>query len=121
MLNISNGQPGIKGASYINIAQEALFFGKEGEALEEKILYVKMFGTFSITCGNREIICNNRSSLLWNLLAYLLCHHKETVSTEALLPILWKQEKNDKPAGAMRTAIYRVRSILKELTEDESF
>ena len=89
--------------------------------MEEKILHVQMLGTFTLTYGNKEIICNNRSGLLWNLLAYLLCHHNETVSAEGLFPILWKQEKNDKPAGVMRTAIYRVRSMLKELTEDESF
>lgn len=89
--------------------------------MEEIILYVRMFGTFSLTCGDRELICNNRASMLWNLLAYLLCRHNETVSTEALLPILWKQEKSDKSAGAMRTAIYRVRSMLSELTEDASF
>lgn len=89
--------------------------------MAQKVLHVQMFGTFSLTCGDRQIICNNRSGLLWNLLAYLLCHHKETVSTESLLPILWRQEKSEKPAGAMRTAIYRVRSLLSELSEDTSF
>lgn len=89
--------------------------------MAQKVLHVQMFGKFSISCGDRQITCNNRSGLLWNLLAYLLCHHKEIVSTEALLPILWKQEKNNKPAGAMRTAIYRVRSMLSELSEDASY
>lgn len=89
--------------------------------MADKILHAQMLGTFALSYGDKEIICNNRSSLLWNLLAYLLCHHNEIVSTEALLPILWKQERSDKPAGAMRTAIYRVRSLLSELTEDASF
>lgn len=89
--------------------------------MEQKVLRVQMFGKFSLLSGDRQITCNNRSGLLWNLLAYLLCHHKETISTEALLPILWKQEKNSKPAGAMRTAIYRLRAMLSELSEDPSF
>lgn len=83
---------------------------------------MNMLGKFTLTYAGRQISCDsNRSKLLWNLLAYLLCHRKEFVSTEKLISVLWKQEKNDNPAGAMRTAMYRARSMLSELSEDASF
>ena len=48
---------------------------------EQKRLRVCMFGTFSLTYGDRQISCSgNRSRLIWNILAHLLCHRGEYVS-----------------------------------------
>ena len=80
-----------------------------------------MLGTFSLTCADRQISCSsNRAKLIWNILAYLLCHRGEFVSTEELISIIWKQEKNDNPTGAVRTAIHRARSMLSDLSQDAS-
>jgi DNA-binding SARP family transcriptional activator len=49
-----------------------------------------------------------------------LCHKGELISSEELIPIIWKYEKNDDPAGAMRTAIHRARTMIGELTNDSS-
>ena len=84
-------------------------------------LRVQMLGKFSITYRDRQISCSgSRSGLIWNILAYLLCHRGEYISAEDLISIVWKHENNNNPAGAMRTAIHRVRSMLNELTEDAS-
>ena len=89
--------------------------------MKQDVLHVKMFGKFELKYGDQTISCNgSRSKLLWNLLAYLLCHKGELVSSEELIPIIWKYEKNDNPAGAMRTAIHRARSMIGELTNDSS-
>ena len=89
--------------------------------MKPEILNVQMFGRFSMTYAGRQISCNSsRSKLIWNILAYLLCHRGEFVSAEELISIIWKQEKNDNPAGAMRTAIHRARTMLGELTGDAS-
>ena len=89
--------------------------------MKQDILQVKMFGKFELTYGEKQISCTgSRSKLLWNLVAYLLCHKGELVSSEELIPIIWKYDKNDNPAGAMRTAIHRTRSMLSELTGDTS-
>lgn len=89
--------------------------------MEQNILQAKMFGKFELTYGDKQISCTgSRSKLLWNLVAYLLCHKGEPVSSEELIPIIWKYEKNDNPAGAMRTAIHRTRSMLSDLTDDPS-
>ena len=87
--------------------------------MNQNVLYVRMFGNFSLTYADKQISCNsNRSKLIWNLLAYLLCHRGKLISSEELIPIIWKHEKNDNPAGAMRTAIHRARAMLNELTDD---
>ena len=89
--------------------------------MKQEILKVQMLGQFTLTYGDRQIGCNsNRSKLIWNILAYLLCHRGELVSSEELISIIWKQEKNDNPASAMRTAIHRARTMLADLTEDPS-
>ena len=89
--------------------------------MKPEILYVHMFGKLSLTYAGKQISCNsNRSKLIWNILAYLLCHRGEFVSTEELISVIWKQEKNDNPAGAMRTAIHRARTMLGELAETSS-
>lgn len=86
--------------------------------VKQEILQVHMLGRFSLTYGEKQINCTgSRSKLLWNLLAYLLCHRGTSVSTEELIPVLWKHENNDNPAGAVRTAVHRARTMLSELTE----
>ena len=90
--------------------------------MKQNVLHVQMLGTLTLTYGDKQISCSsNRAKLIWNILAYLLCHHEEFVSAEELISITWKQEKNDNPAGALRTAIFRARAMLSELTEDPSF
>ena len=89
--------------------------------MKSDVLYVNMFGKLSLTYGAKQISCNsNKSKLIWNILAYLLCHRGEFVSADELISAIWKQEKNDNPAGAMRTAIHRARTMLGELAEDAS-
>lgn len=79
-----------------------------------------MFGKFSLEMNGRQISCTgNRSRLIWNLLAYLLCHRSECVSPEELISIIWTSRKGDTPAGAVRTAIHRARAMLEELCADE--
>ena len=89
--------------------------------MHQETLYVQMFGEFSLTYADKQISCQgNRSKLIWNLLAYLLIHRGEFVPAEELIYVLWKHEKNDNPASAMRTAIHRVRAMLNDLVGDAS-
>lgn len=84
--------------------------------MSQEMLYVQMFGDLSLTYGDRRISCQgSRSRLTWNILAYLLIRRGEIVSAEELISILGKQEKNDDPGSAMRTAIHRVRAVLSDL------
>ncbi len=85
------------------------------------VLKIQTLGKLSFSYGERQLVSTSRSKLIWNILAYLLCHRDEFVSTEELISIAWNQEKNDNPAGAMRTAIHRARSLLKDLDPNADF
>ena len=87
--------------------------------MERKVLQVNMFGEFTLTYGEKQLISSSRSKVIWNIIAYMLCHRGESVSSENLLSVIWKAEKNDNPSGAMRTAIHRTRSMLSEFIGDE--
>lgn len=88
--------------------------------MSKVILRVQMFGRFTLTYADKQISCNrNRSKLIWNIIAYLICHRGEYVSIDNLISLIWKRDQNDNPAGAMRTAIHRARAILAELGDDE--
>ena len=89
--------------------------------MNAETLHVQMFGTFSLSYAGRKISCSeSRSKLLWNMLAYLVCHRGEFVSAEELSAVIWKSEKNGNPSSAMRTAIHRARQMLSELVDDPS-
>lgn len=88
--------------------------------MERNVLHVNMFGTFSLTYGENQITSvSNRSKLIWNILAYMICHRGELVATEDLISAVGDSPKNANPAGAMRTAIFRARQMLNDLTGDE--
>lgn len=88
--------------------------------MNPEVLYVNMFGQFTLTYGGKKISCtSNRSRLTWNILAYLLCHRGELISAEELISAVWKQE-NDNPAGAMRTAVHRARAMLIDMMSDSA-
>lgn len=83
------------------------------------VLHINMFGTLSLSYADKKIdYVSNRSKLLWNILSYLICHRGELIRTEDLIASIWDSPKNSNPAGAMRTAIFRARQMLSELTEN---
>ena len=86
--------------------------------MKREVLHVNMFGDLTLTYGEKQLISSSRSKVIWNILAYLLCHRGECVSSEHLLSVIWKAEKNDNPAGAMRTAIHRARTMLSDFAGD---
>lgn len=89
--------------------------------MSQETLYVQMFGDFTLTYADKHVSCQgSRSKLIWNILAYLLVHRGEFVPAEELISILWKHEKNDNPASAMRTAIHRARTMLNDLVGESS-
>ena len=82
-------------------------------------LEVRMFGHLSLTLGDKKIHCtDNRAKRVWMLLAYLLHHRHRTVTSDELLSLLWNEEKGGaNPAGALKTAMHRVRATLDQLGE----
>ena len=74
-----------------------------------------MFGDFRFEAGPSSITGKlNGSRKMSSLLAYLMLHPSTNVPVSELLEILWPDNERDDPANALKTLVYRVRSMLKE-------
>ncbi|MBE6598242.1 MAG: hypothetical protein E7638_02230 [Ruminococcaceae bacterium] len=85
--------------------------------MEQTALQVCMFGGFSVTYKDKTIRSDtNRAKTVWTLLTYLFYHRDRSVSPEELLSLMHFAEKgNANPSGALKTALFRVRSTLDQL------
>ncbi len=86
----------------------------------DEILKVKMLGTFSLSYGDKQINCDiNRSKRVWLLLAYIIYNRRRIVSSNELIELLWSDdEESANPAGALKTAMHRVRATLDMLFQN---
>lgn len=74
-----------------------------------------MFQKFSISYKDRIIDSDTiKSDKLIKLLSYLLIHANKTVSSNELINFLWFYEEIEKPIGALKNLIYRLRTLLKK-------
>jgi DNA-binding SARP family transcriptional activator len=77
---------------------------------------VVMLGRFSITVGGRTISDEmNRTHKLWNILAYLIAHRGRMVPQSEFIEQFWTDEKGSGPANALKTQLYRIRTLLESL------
>lgn len=84
--------------------------------MEERVLRVRMLGEFSIALGAAKVDDKaSRSRKVWLLLAYLIHNRDKTVSQEELVNVLWGNERNDNPFGALKTTLWRARRVLAAL------
>ena len=91
-----------------------------GIEMSKQSLKVKMLGEFSVALD--DVVINdssNRTKKLWLLLAYLIYNRSRVIPQEELVTLLWgNEEKNENPAGALKTTFWRTRQILDGLGED---
>ena len=82
-----------------------------------KNLYIQMLGGFSISTEDKKISDrDNRSRKLWILLAYMVYHRHRIISQEELIELLWSEgERSANPAGALKTMVHRLRTMLEIL------
>lgn len=80
-----------------------------------RVYHIKMLGTFSMECCDEALKSSfGRMQQVWNLLEYLLMHRTEEVSQQALIEVLWPDQKSGNPANALKNLAYRLRTILSE-------
>ena len=82
---------------------------------------VSMLGEFSITInGNQLTNLKGRTKRVWMLIEYLLANRKNDVSLEKLVDVLWEEGECGDPLNALKNLIYRARTVLKDLSKDET-
>lgn len=82
--------------------------------VKEKLIYVTFFKHFTIRYGEDEIGSEDiKSDKILKLLSYLLCHKERIISSEELTQVLWDDSEVDRPIGALKNLVYRLRTVLK--------
>ena len=81
-----------------------------------KELAVNMFGEFSISYGENKISeATNRKKKVWSLLQYLITFRSRDISQDELIEMLWPDDNVDDPANTLKTLLFRVRALIKQL------
>lgn len=81
-----------------------------------KSAQVTMLGGFSISVNGNTISDEmNRTHKLWNILSYLIIHRDRMVEQSEFLEQFWSEETGMAPVNALKTQLYRIRTMLKPL------
>jgi len=74
---------------------------------------IEMLGGFVIANGENRITEQvKRSSKIWKLLQYLITHRHKAVSQDELIEVFCEGEQMGNPGSALRTMVYRARTVL---------
>ncbi|WP_197079072.1 AfsR/SARP family transcriptional regulator [Candidatus Syntrophocurvum alkaliphilum] len=78
-----------------------------------KPLVIKTLGKFEISRGTQVYSqSHTRSYKMWELLKYILTYRDRILLPEAIMETLWPEEEYTDPKHALRTLVYRLRTIL---------
>lgn len=83
---------------------------------EEKSIQVSMLGGCSLSFDGRTIDGKLvRSKRIWALLEYLITYRVRCVPQDELIDLLYQEDKNGAPVGALKTLVHRAREVLSRL------
>lgn len=84
------------------------------------MLKVNFFREFKIEYKDKTIGDSlSKSKKHLSLLGYLMLMSDKTFSKEALMDLLWDDDRSDNPGNALKTAIHRIRATLDQLDYPE--
>lgn len=116
--------PGIEKIKYIHTTDNmGCQIGREGvnrqvaQNYSETTLYVKMFGRFSLSLGEKEIFGGSKAiDSQFSRLMQVLLHFRESgISRNQLYDILFYDRKVSDPSHSLRVLIYNTKNKLKEM------
>lgn len=83
-------------------------------------LHIRFFNEFSITSQHYEYAPSaHNSTQLTLLISYLVANQDTKVPKDVLMSMLWPDEKEKCPVGALRNLVYRARKELQHLHPDQ--
>lgn len=92
---------------------------KDKQKIQADPIKINMLGEFSISYGGNTINdSTSRSKKLWMVLEYMLAFRDREISQNELIELLWPDDNIENPANTLKTLIYRVRSLLDDLSYD---
>lgn len=83
--------------------------------MDEDILYVQLFGEFSLSYHQLQLNFDGiRSEKIVKLLSYMIYHRNRLIPTSEIVDAIWQNEEIDNPTGALKNLVYRLRTIMKK-------
>ncbi len=80
---------------------------------------VQLFGKFTITDGRKSINEETlHSKKLTRMLAYIIVNRDSVLSHQRLIEVFWEDDTR-RPEGALKNLMYRLRTIMKELGDEQ--
>ena len=84
--------------------------------MDDIIYAFSLFGVFRVYTSNKEILLREKlGKQLTSLFAFLLVNHSHPIDKDKLINTFWPDSEN--PSNALKYAIYRLRTALKEIEE----
>lgn len=81
-----------------------------------KDISVSLLGGFSLETDGVVLADDiNRSLKLWSALAYLILHRDRAVPQAELIGLFWPNDHSANPVNALKTLLYRIRTMLEPL------
>ena len=86
----------------------------------KKAIKFQLLGSFSCRDEENKKIKNNTvpegaGKKALSFLQYLIVNHGRNISSEELIERFWPEENSSNPANALRTMLFKVRKLLKEM------
>lgn len=80
--------------------------------MDNQIIKVQTFQDFSVSCG-QEIVLSGyfQNSKVILLLQFLLVHHKQGVTKDTLIDLMYRNKETDNPANALKLLVHRLRKL----------
>lgn len=79
----------------------------------EALVSVGFLGGFCLKYGDSFVDDDmNRSLKLWNVLSYLIVHRDRMIPQSEFIDVFWPNEHSSNPANALKTLLYRIRTLL---------
>ena len=76
-------------------------------------LKINMLGEFKISYKDKAISdSSNRSKKIWALLAYLIVFRNKEIPQNDLIELLWPEDESNNPSNALKTLLFRTRSVI---------
>ncbi len=88
-------------------------------------IYFELLGSFSCQdTGSTEmesgIMPGRAGKKALSFLQYLIVHHRRNISSEELMEQFWTEGSSSDPAEALRTMLFKVRNLLKQMFPGEN-
>jgi DNA-binding SARP family transcriptional activator len=88
---------------------------------KSKKIEIRMFGEFSITVNGKTLTnLKGRTKRVWMLIQYLIAQRNAPVPLDRLLRDIWDGRECGDPENALKNLVYRARTLLRELSGDQS-